>query len=222
MTVIYTSRIDPCVATGGPLIGEPLDKGSLTDFEQILLGLLARNPRSGYELKRFFATTPAAAYQPSSGTLYPALRRLERRGLLAGTDTPSSGRRTQRRYRTTTAGHAAHLGWLRRPVEPHTIARDLGVHLMRFVMAEGILAPGEILRFLGDLAGALESFITDTERYVEATPLDGRHPHLALRHGLDVHRTSLAWVHTAIETITAELDADRRGALSSGASGHEP
>ncbi len=202
------------MATGGPLIGEPLEEGSLTDFEQILLGLLARNPRSGYELKRFFATTPAAAYQPSSGTLYPALRRLERRGLLTGTDTPSAGRRTQRRYRLTAAGHAAHLGWLRRPVEPDTIARDLGVHLMRFVMAEGVLAPGEILGFLGDLGGALESFIANSERYVEATPLPGRHPHLALRHGLDVHRASLAWVRTAIETITAELDAHSPEALS--------
>lgn len=209
------------MATGGALIGERLDKGSLTDFEQILLGLLARNPRSGYELKRFFATTPAAAYQPSSGTLYPALRRLERRGLLTGTDTPSAGRRTQRRYRPTTAGHAAHLGWLRRPVEPDTIARDLGVHLMRFVMAEGVLDPGEILGFLADLAGALESFIADTERYLEATPLPGRHPHLALRHGLDVHRASLAWVHTAIQTITAESDARSRDAASPGARRHD-
>lgn len=221
MTLRYTSRIDLCVVTGGLLIAEPLDKGSLTDFEQILLGLLARNPSSGYELKRFFATTPAAAYQPSSGTLYPALRRLERRSLLTGTDTPSAGRRTQRRYRLTTAGHAAHLGWLRRPVEPDTIVRDLGVHLMRFVMAEGVLAPSEILGFLGDLAGALERFIADTERYLEATPLPGRHPQLALRHGLDVHRASLAWVRTAIETITAELDAHSRGALSPGASGYD-
>jgi DNA-binding PadR family transcriptional regulator len=221
VTVSYTSRIDLCVATGGPAIGEPLDKGSLTDFEQILLGLLARNPRSGYELKRFFATTPAVAYQPSSGTVYPALRRLEQRGLLSGTDTPSAGRRTQRRYRPTPAGHTAHLGWLRQPVESDTIARDLGVHLMRFVMAERVLAPAEILGFLRDLAGALDSFIADTERYVEATPLPGRHPHLALRHGLDVHRASLAWVGTAIETITAEFDAHSRGALRPDAIGHD-
>jgi DNA-binding PadR family transcriptional regulator len=51
----------------------------LTDFEQILLGLLARSPSSGYKLKKFFATTPAVVYQPSSGSLYPALRRLEHR-----------------------------------------------------------------------------------------------------------------------------------------------
>lgn len=179
-----------------------VEQRPLTDFEQILLGLLARNPHSGYELKRFFAATPAVAYQPSSGALYPALRRLERRGLLTAEQAPSAGRRTQRRYRLTPAGRSAHREWLRRPVETSTIARDLGTHVMRFVMAEPVLAPEETLRLLNDLAGAIETFVANTERYLEATPLPGRHPRLALRHGIEVHRASLAWVRSAIETLS--------------------
>ena len=54
----------------------------LTPFEHILLGLICTAPSSGYDLKRIFATTPMGLYQPSSGTLYPALRRLEQRGLV--------------------------------------------------------------------------------------------------------------------------------------------
>jgi hypothetical protein len=49
----------------------------LTSFEQILLGLTCMAPASGYDLKRIFAATPMGVYQPSSGALYPALRRLE-------------------------------------------------------------------------------------------------------------------------------------------------
>jgi hypothetical protein len=49
----------------------------LTSFEQILLGLICMAPASGYDLKRVFASTPMGVYQPSSGALYPALRRLE-------------------------------------------------------------------------------------------------------------------------------------------------
>ncbi|MGA9775133.1 MAG: PadR family transcriptional regulator [Candidatus Dormiibacterota bacterium] len=173
-----------------------------TDFEQLLLGLLARSPQSGYELKRFFATTPAIAYQPSSGALYPALRRLEQRGLLASDQSPSAGQRTQRRYRLTLTGQATHLAWLRRPVDSGTVARDLGIHLMRFVMAEPLLAPEEIFKLLSDLACALETFIADTDRYLDATPLPGRHPRLALLHGIEVHRASLAWARSAIETLT--------------------
>jgi DNA-binding PadR family transcriptional regulator len=45
----------------------------LTDFEQVLLGLICMGPSSGYDLKRAFSTTPLGVYQPSSGALYPAL-----------------------------------------------------------------------------------------------------------------------------------------------------
>lgn len=183
------------------------DNRSLTDFEQILIGLLTRNSQSGYELKRYFATTPASVYQPSSGALYPALRRLERGGLLTAEQVPSAGRRTQRRYRATPAGRAAHLQWLRRPVTPATISRDLGTHLMRFVMAEGILTPAEVLRLLTDLADALEDFVTDIEHYRSSVSLPGRHPDLALRHGIEVHRASLEWARSTAEALAAAAQA---------------
>ena len=51
----------------------------LTSFEHILMGLVCLSPASGYDLKRTFAATPMGIYQPSSGSLYPALRRLEAR-----------------------------------------------------------------------------------------------------------------------------------------------
>jgi DNA-binding PadR family transcriptional regulator len=38
------------------------------------------NPSPGCDLKRVFAATPMGLYQPGSGALYPALRRLEYAG----------------------------------------------------------------------------------------------------------------------------------------------
>ncbi|MDA8355119.1 MAG: PadR family transcriptional regulator [Actinomycetota bacterium] len=177
------------------------DARDLTDFEQILLGRIARSPSSGYELKRFFATTPAVVYQPSSGALYPALRRIEGRGLLRAEQTPSAGKRTQRRYRVTASGQAAHARWLRQPVEPRTVGADLGIHLMRFVMAEQVLGTEEVLVFLEDLGAALEAFIADIAKYLATTAMSGRHPRLALRHGIEVHQASLAWVRSTIDVL---------------------
>lgn len=186
----------------------------LTDFEQILVGLVAGGPRSGYDLKRFFATTPAVVYEPSSGALYPALRRLERRGLLRSELTVSSGRREQRLYSLTAAGREVHNGWLRQPVDPATVGRDLGMHLMRFVMAERELTADETLTFLRDLGDALEAFITGMEAFLRDAPLTGRHPALAIEHGLAVHRASLRWVRHASASLMEirerppEADAD--------------
>src|ERR1700733_10170062 len=91
----------------------------LTSFEHILLGLICIEPSSGYDLKRIFAVTPMGVYQPSSGTVYPALRRLELVGMIQ-TQTPSgqngSSARHRRVYDPPQAGRAAHAlpsttGW---------------------------------------------------------------------------------------------------------------
>src|SRR5215470_8879021 len=168
----------------------------LTAFEHILLGLICMAPASGYDLKRIFAATPMGVYQPSSGALYPALRRLEFRGLVQAQAPPGPGgqsARHRRVYEPTQAGRAAHANWLRTPAEPATVSRDLGLHLMRFVMMEHLFPPHEVLTFLQNLADALTAFTTELEQYAAATHMPGRHPRLALDHGLAVHRASLRW-----------------------------
>lgn len=177
----------------------------LTDFEHVLLGLLVDEPRSAYDLKKLFTNSPAAVYQPSAGALVPALRRLERRGLLCVEVTVSAGRRSRRVLHPTPAGRAMHLEWVRQPVKPERVGTDLGLHLMRFVMMEHLVPAEEIRAFLLSLASALEAFVRGMEGYVatSAADLNGRHPLLALRHGIEVHRASLDWARSALADLTA-------------------
>ncbi len=181
----------------------------LTSFEHVLLGLVCLSPASGYDLKRTFAATPMGVYQPSSGALYPALRRLEARGLVqaqAPAPAPvnaSESARHRRVYEPTQAGRVAHLSWLRTPIEPSTVARDLGLHLMRFVMMEQAFTRNEVLGFLGSLKDALAEFTAGLERYAAAPELDDGHPRLALEHGIVVYRASLQWADHAIAALRA-------------------
>lgn len=174
---------------------------ALTGFEHIVLGLIVARPQSGYELKTFFTRTPAMVYEPSSGTLYPGLRRLEAHGLLTSAEEPSAGRRSRRVYQASDRGRSVHYQWLTAPIAADTVGRDLGLHLMRFAMAEHVLAPEAVLAFLRDLANALEAFIADMERFVERAELLGRHGRLAMQHGIEIHRASLMWTRTTIETL---------------------
>jgi DNA-binding PadR family transcriptional regulator len=179
----------------------------LTPFEHILLGLICLAPASGYDLKRIFAATPMGLYQPSSGALYPALRRLELKGLIraqAPADGAGQSARHRRVYQATQAGQAAHMTWLRAPVEPASAPRDLGLHLMRFVMMEHLLSTAEVRTFLQALAGALTALITQLEQYSEVADLTERHPRLAIDHGLAVHRASLRWAEHTIATLSQE------------------
>ena len=178
----------------------------LTSFEHILLGLICTAPSSGYDLKRIFAATPMGVYQPSSGALYPALRRLERSGLVrAQTSSGPAGEPARRRrvYEPTQTGWVAHLSWLRLPVEPATVSRDLGLQLMRFVMMEHLFPREEVLKFLQNLADALAAFTADLERHTADTDPSARHPGLALDHGLAVHRASLRWAEQTIAALSA-------------------
>jgi Transcriptional regulator PadR-like family len=212
--------------TGQPLGSRVMASTRLTGFEQVLIGLIFARPASGYDLKRHFATTPASVYQPSSGALYPALRRLERAGLLrtrqsasqtsdlsadraqggAGQRSAGPARRQRYEYHVTENGAAVHAAWIREPVNPATVSQDLGLHMMRFVMMERQLPRAEVLAFLASLRTALAEFLAGVEGYLAsldpAIPSD-MHGHLALEHGVALHRASLDWTGRAITALTS-------------------
>ena len=179
---------------------------ALTDFEHVLLALICRSEASGYDLKRRLAATPLGVYQPSSGALYPALRRLQQRGLVAARSATEPDRPSRPRHvlQATARGRAENLGWIRAPVDPDTVSQNLGLHLMRFVMMESLLPRGEILAFLRSLDYALSGFIAQLDRYIATANLTGRHASLALDHGIVVHRASLDWVKRAISTLAGD------------------
>jgi len=184
-------------ATSPGAAGRPL-----TDFEQVLLGVIADEPRSGYGLKKMFSSSPASVYQPSPGALYPALRRLEERGLLHAERQVSSGRRALRLYQVTEAGLAVYLEWLRKPVVPETVGADLGQHLMRFSLMENYLERAEVIAFLADLGDALDGFVRGVEQFVVSRQGTLReHALLALEHGIAIHRASLEWVRSAMAAL---------------------
>jgi PadR family transcriptional regulator AphA len=180
-------------------------RSRLTGFEQVLLGMISLQPSTGYDLKRRFATTSLGVYQPSSGALYPALERLERRGLLASQAQPQGGHgRPRRSYQLTDEGRQAHLDWVRQPVEPETVAQDLGLHLLRFVMMSQVLPQETVVEFLTSLRAALVELVGSLEQQADAIDAAANpYPALAVEHGLAVHRASLAWTERAIGRLTA-------------------
>jgi DNA-binding PadR family transcriptional regulator len=60
-------------------------------LELAVLGLLADQPLHGYELKKRLSDTLGPLWGISFGSLYPALRRLERAGAIAETDAAEAG-----------------------------------------------------------------------------------------------------------------------------------
>jgi hypothetical protein len=93
-------------------------------------------------------------------------------------------------------------------VHPETVAQDLGLHLLRFVMMADVLPADEVLGFLASLHAALAGFVATLEQASSGPDL-GASPaaRLAVEHGLAVHRASLAWTGQAISTLAGRAAA---------------
>ena len=75
-------------------------------LDGLLLASLEAGPRHGYAIMEVLRAGSAGQFDLPTGTIYPALRRLERAGLVQGSWAEASGRR-RRVYQLTTAGRQA-------------------------------------------------------------------------------------------------------------------
>jgi DNA-binding PadR family transcriptional regulator len=83
----------------------------LSPTARVLLGMIARGHRTGYEIKQLVDKSTRHFWAASYGQIYPELRRLELDGLVLGRFEPS-GARARTEYDLTDAGWAALLAWL--------------------------------------------------------------------------------------------------------------
>jgi DNA-binding PadR family transcriptional regulator len=79
-----------------------LVKGSI---DSLLLCLLGQRPMYGYEIIKELEDKSQGYFKFKEGTLYPALHRLEKTGLLTGKWEVTSGGRQRRYYHITVKGN---------------------------------------------------------------------------------------------------------------------
>jgi len=75
-------------------------------LDTLLLAVLEDGPQHGYAVIETLRAGTSGALDLPTGTVYPALHRLERAGLIAS-DWETVGGRRRRAYRLTTSGQAA-------------------------------------------------------------------------------------------------------------------
>ena len=75
-------------------------------LDGMLLASLEAGPRHGYAIMEALRAGSGGQFDLPTGTIYPALRRLERAGLVRGTWDEAGGRR-RRVYELTAAGRRA-------------------------------------------------------------------------------------------------------------------
>ncbi len=125
----------------------------VTELRLLILGLLAREPRSAYALGRALAEMPAGGFSGSPGAIYPAVRAMVKDGLLERVKRQSGETRGQP-YVLTTAGDQILGDWLERPIDGWDLVRSPGVILLKLSFLQGKPAQTRLRRELGDVAAA--------------------------------------------------------------------
>ena len=170
----------------------------LTNLELLLLALLQPRPASGYALRKSFATTPLGHYSDSPGSIYPALLRLRRRGLVRPLpQQPASGRRTQL-LTITPKGIDELRSWLKRPLTRDEVQHDPQGLMLRFVFCAQLFGDASARSFVLQLGPCLQEIILDLESFLrgpgKALPTAGR---LAVEQGLEGYRALARWAARA-------------------------
>ena len=181
-----------------------MTKTELTLLEYALLGLLDGEPASGYDVKRIFDSTPLAQFSSSPGAIYPALKRLEKRGLLSPRLDTTTETRPRRVYSVTDKGRAALTIWLRQPVTREELVRNGKAPMLRFALAQSRLTPGEVVAYLEGLGQVIEEYVRQLYGYRAEVAQPGvLHARLALEDGIRTYEGFARWVKWAIGEIRA-------------------
>jgi DNA-binding PadR family transcriptional regulator len=168
-----------------------------------LLGLLHGAPRSGYDLRKTFASTPIAHFSDSPGAIYPALRRLARRRWITAVAAPRGGRR-RKVFAPTDLGRRAFAQWLRQAPTRHDVVREWDVLMLRLAFM-GTTGGRGLTTFLRAVEAELRGYLHELEAFrageAAKLPLGAR---LAFESGVEGYRAQARWVAMALERTRRE------------------
>ena len=177
-----------------------------TTLGYALLALVDKEPQSGYDLCQLFETTPMAHYSSSPGAIYPALKRLERQGLVRGETERAGSLRPRRVYRSTEEGRRSLVAWTSQPIDRDDVTWRLDEVMLRFAFMGGLVDDATTHRFLADLAALLEAHVAGLETYLAVMPAEPRHGRLALESGIAQYSGLAAWARRAVDAFAHAAD----------------
>lgn len=183
------------------------NKENISQLGYSLLGLIAMQPSTGYELRKIFETTPMGRYSSSPGAIYPALKKLQAAGAVKTREIMGKTSRAASQLSITAKGKSTLEAWLRRIPTAEEVGRDFDGVLLRFSYLDILGDLDYSLRYLNALEASLETHLRSVAKFrkgVEAhMPLHGA---LALAFGESTLRAHLSWVKNAVRKITVKIE----------------
>jgi PadR family transcriptional regulator, regulatory protein AphA len=174
----------------------------------VILGMVSREPRSGYEIKALVDNSTRFFWAASYGQIYPELKRLAEAGLVEGVDAPR-GERKRTVYAITVAGKETLKDWLRQPPTTYEM-REEGLLKLFFA---GVLSPEEAAPILASMREHRQRTV-ERLRAIEpkatAKADDGDpFPLMVLRGGIEFNEWFSEWCERTEAQLLARTPTER-------------
>jgi len=156
-----------------------------------VLGLLAQQPMSGYDIKRFVKGLSWLIGSPSSGSLYPALRGLREEELVSVEVVPGVDKPPRKIYSIEQAGRDRLKEWIEKPIMSDAPLKSF---VMRLLLADSF-SPANLEAYLQQRRTQVATHQADlakmNDRMSSGKDLGLR---LALDYGLELASAEMAWL----------------------------
>lgn len=178
-------------------------KRDLTTLEYLILGLLGTAPQTGYGLITSLEQG-VSRWSGSPGAVYPALKRLEKRDIIAGEIEAVHEMRPRKVYRLTSLGESLLDEWLRLPITNTGLLDERELNFVRFLFAEKRLSQTEILNWLDAYDAAIQTYdATHRTWYDLQMSMTSVHHQLLLESTMMELEMLRKWVNAARERLQA-------------------
>jgi PadR family transcriptional regulator, regulatory protein AphA len=178
----------------------------LSPTAYVILGMVSKEPRSGYEIKAVVDRTTRFFWTASYGQIYPELKKLSEAGLVSGVDSPTGGRR-RTVYEITANGEEELKAWLRQPPRTREM-REEGLLKLFFA---GALPPEEAVEILRAMREyRLEMAAQLREMEPQAAAKEDPFPLMVLRSGIEFTEWFADWCERMEEQVLQAAPPERR------------
>lgn len=170
-------------------------------LDRKILGLLDDGPLHGYELRRRICELDGPGSRLSEGSLYPALARLEKAGLVTRGAPSTGGGRTRRPVAITEAGRERLHELLRSPGEDElaSMPEFLGVLAFLSHLPEASEREAVLRRRLEILESGALAFFYDDGRARRAADEPDAYRRGMIRVAGAARRAEIVWLHEVLE-----------------------
>lgn len=173
-------------------------KPTLLDYA--ILGLIQNEPLSGYRIRKYFEETALGNYSSSPGTIYPALKRLQKEMLVQNVVQVTTSKAS---FQITESGISILKNWFLKPIEKIDVEKKKDELLLRFGFMEALIEKNKRINFLTSFRDLLIIYVSELQEYYNNEsvnmPLHGK---LAFQYGIESNKTTLEWCKKSILQLT--------------------